>query len=348
MDAEQDHAQGETHDDESAAAAEIRSRIRTIWERERDPYKLCSSAVESGSVPELRECLAIIQEILAEDHDEYINFRSGVFSDALSSHSLNLITYMLDHEGIPVSEIHPIQISRCASKPLIEALIERGWDVNTQNGPAFDKKRLIDHLVPERVNKEGLARWLIEEKGARVDGGEFDPDYSNIAQPAPLLEYCAGFGTVPMFKFLEAKGAKHSRRMLHNAVSTAASLGADPDSNSPAQGPDATSINRTVDMLRYLVDERRLDINGTDSSITHWASTHWGTPICYAARWPKGASVVRWLLKKGADPTIKDLYPSMDAAACAREAKCDEVLQVLENWQRIKNEEVNQKASHTP
>ncbi|KAI0009994.1 hypothetical protein F4779DRAFT_617025 [Xylariaceae sp. FL0662B] len=338
MNTEQGRSQKETHEDASADKAKP-SPPGPVWTSEYNPWTLTASAIESNSISGLREALALTRAFLSDSGDEYIQFRDEVFRSTMSSHSLALLTYMLDNENAPISAVPPVLICQWASKPLTEALVARGWDINTQDNGAFREKRLIDHLVPERAKMEDMVHWLVEEMGARIDGGQFDPDYRVESRPPPILETCAAFGAVPMFKYLEEKGAKHSRRMLHVAVAAAAGIGADPNSNTPAHDRNATSKNSRIEMLRYLVDERRLDVNGMDATVSHkFANTHWGTPICYAARWPKGAPVVKWLLKKGADPTLKDLYPRMDATACAREEKCDEVLEVLENWKQTRNE----------
>ncbi|KAI1370075.1 hypothetical protein F4677DRAFT_439390 [Hypoxylon crocopeplum] len=327
----------DTRGDEPTEVAEPQSS-RLVWTAERNAYTLSASAVETNSVADLRESLSLAQEFLPKFDTDYIQFRDEVFSSVLSIHSLPLLTYMLDNEGVPISAVTPNSVFSWASKPLIEVLVTRGWDVNAQDNSAFAGKRLIDYLIRTRYGKEDLARWLVEEKGAAVDGGQDVPNHSRHAQPPPILETCAAFGTVSMLKFLEGKGAGPSRRMLHVAAEVAAGRGADPDSDHPAQGPGADAKDASVEMLRYLVDERGLDVNGIDSGAPPGlANTSWGTPLCYAARCRDGAPVVRWLLKKGADPSIKRPHSSMDALACAREAGCDEVLNVLEDWQRTRN-----------
>ncbi|XDG05291.1 hypothetical protein ABKA04_004906 [Annulohypoxylon sp. FPYF3050] len=328
-----------TQDGQPAGTAEPSSPL--TWTPEHNAYTLSAAAVENDSIPELKKSLALARIYLPKFDTDYVQFRDEVFRDVLSHHSVTLLTYMLDHEGVPVSLVTPTSFFQWASRPLIEALITRGWDVNTQDSAAFNGNRLIDYLVRERYGKEDLARWLVEEKGAAVESQQSDSDGDEMGvQSPPLLETCAAFGSVPMFKFLEEKGAKSSRRILHVAVETAASRGANPDCEIPAPNPGEKARNMSVEMLHYLVDERQLDINGTDAdgipqNLTY---SHYGTPICYAARCRNGAPVVRWLLKKGADPTSKNPDPRFDAIAYAKEAKCDEVLSVLEEWERTKSQ----------
>lgn len=96
---------------------------------------------------------------------------------------------------------------------------------------------------------------------------------------------------------------------------------------------------------RYLVDEHRFDVNGMDATVAHACPNllqrHWGTPskVCtmrFAARsLKKGAPVVKWLLERGADPSVKHRFTKFtsgrnhDAFAHAKEPKCDEVLEMF-------------------
>lgn len=68
-----------------------------------------------------------------------------------------------------------------------------------------------------------------------------------------------------MFKFLEEKGARSSRRILHMAVETTPGRGADPNCEVPAQSPGGKARNMGAGMLRYLVDEQQLDIKAIDA-----------------------------------------------------------------------------------
>ncbi|KAI1817202.1 ankyrin repeat-containing domain protein [Poronia punctata] len=215
---------------------------------------------------------------------------------------------MLDHESIPVHTVRPRGIFQFADKQLIESLVSRGWDIDTRDestsASPSDGKRLLEYFIRKRYGKEHLARWIIDEKNAAVEN----------TSTSTILETCASFGSVAMFKFLEKRGATLSPGTLHGAVETAASKGVDPDTDAD-----------DAEMLRYLVDERGLDVNVIDDNA--------GTPICCAARWERGVAVVRWLLRKGADPDLED-KDGRDALEFAREGKCHEVLALLEDWKR--------------
>lgn len=75
----------------------------------------------------------------------------------------------------------------------------------------------------------------------------------------------------------------------------------------------------------------KLDINAMDSDLPNRAY-HWGTPVCYAAVKEKGAGVIRWLLEKGAEPTIKTAQDVTDAEELANAMKCGENARILREW----------------
>ncbi|KAI0506249.1 hypothetical protein F5B22DRAFT_624841 [Xylaria bambusicola] len=308
------------------------------WTTDRNAYTTSASAIESNSIPDLQKSLALARDFF--DDDEYAQFREEVFRDILSYNSMDLLLYMLDYERIPITMVTPNSIFQWASKSLIDALTSRGWDVDAMDPPAFNGKRLLDYFVRERYGKEDLARWLVQEKGATVTSRGSCPPSDRDVMRTPLLETCAAFGTVSMLTFLEREGANPTSRMLHVAVEVAAGRGVDPDSDLSQQPQDRH--DRSVEMLHYLVIKRQMSVNAIDTDVCPKGGTdiYWGTPICYAARCSKGAQVVRWLLKKGADPTIRSTCSGMDAIACAREAKCDEIVSILEDWrgERYKNE----------
>lgn len=293
------------------------------WTKEYNPYTLQAAAVEEKTVPAIKEFMETVRARC--EGPDYRELRNMVFQELVQSEQMPLIAYMLDHDDTLASSIQPIAILEHASKPLIDALVAHGWDINTQNhsamaGPTTGRKRLLDYLVTEGEGKESLARWLVEEKGAKLDGytdGHGEP-------PPPLLETCAARGTVAMYRFLEEHGARPCPRALHLAAVTAASRRTDP----------AHDESTSAEMLRFLVEERGADVNGIDSDVSHQPmNTHFGTPIAYAARCPSGTAVVKWLLEKGADPSIKNpFYPPFDAFECAREKHSDEILSILQAW----------------
>ncbi|KAI1159206.1 hypothetical protein F5B18DRAFT_637765 [Nemania serpens] len=289
------------------------------WTAEYNGNTVSAEAIRNESVPSLKESLRLSREFFNDD-EEYIQFWNEVFRDIINHGSMDLLLYMLDNEGAPVTTVTPNPIFEWATKQLIDALIMRGWDVNTMDSVAIQRSSLIDYFIRKRYGKEDLARWLIEEKGVAVSDVQFNPRENAMSYPPSLLEICAAIGTLPMLRFLEEKGASPSPRMLHVAVEAAAAKGADPNNASP---------DDSVQMLRYLVDECQMDVNASDIDVPprdRHQFMYPGTPVMYAARCQDEVSVVRWLLKKGAGPALKSAPTGLDALAYARETRYFEIL----------------------
>lgn len=254
--------------------------------------------------------------------------------------NLDLTRHLLEHEGAPIACVTPRDVEYNFSQPLLELLVDRGWDVNAEEKSESDggRQRLVD-LVCDRGE---TVRWLVE-KGARVDHGQ---SYYEIApQPAPLLETCAALGSVSTFKFLRDRGAPMGVRTLHRAAGSAASIGADPaleDGGSGGESGDegedeeeaADSAQRRrqrADMLRYLVDELGLEVNTMDTDVQGHAE-YWGPPVSYAAARRRGERVVAWLLERGADPRVRNVLSGADAEGVAREEGCEGTAEVISRW----------------
>ncbi|KAM5369161.1 hypothetical protein ACJA88_010634 [Fusarium oxysporum] len=101
-----------------------------------------------------------------------------------------------------------------------------------------------------------------------------------------------------------------------------------------AVGDDAGARNERAEMLVFLVDEMKLDINAMDSTVPYRAY-HWGTPLCYAAVKEKGAHVVRWLLEKGAQPKVETAQNVADAEMLAKLTGCTENARILREWKQM-------------
>lgn len=305
------------------------------WTRDHNPYVLAEAAVETLSIPKLSYALDLGRKAIPHymDEDDYEKLREETFQHIEGGgESQDLLLHMLDKEGFPICRVRPDNIAMWKSpKPIIEALVCRGWDINTPDRSPWQGQPLLQRIIRRAGGQqEDLVRWLIEDQGAKVDIGQFDEHYAFEPHPPPLLETCVHSGiTLSLFKFLESKGARHSRRLLHEAVRAAAQKGIDPAEITNARGL----------VLRYLVDELGCDVNGMDATVDHVCPNtllgHWGTPLNYAVRCEKGTLVVRWLLGKGADPTIRCPFSSgrdYDAFAYAKGTGCDENLKILEQW----------------
>ncbi|KAK8022128.1 hypothetical protein PG993_012895 [Apiospora rasikravindrae] len=310
---------------------------------EYNPSTLREAVYDQKTIPILRECLDLTR---AHAPREYEETRNLVFTDMLQIQELRLIEHMLDNGYMSVSEVEPWFIRQHASKEVVELLLVRGWDINMQDRKSFRDPteteggdRLLDYCVREYLpgGNGDLARWLVAEKGATPDGFTGAQDHK---EPPPVLNEVAQFGTVSLYKFLEEHGASPSPRVLHLAVDIAASMRVDPstpDGKEPVSeynfrnNDDGGSMANRAEMVRFLVEERGLDVNGIDSDVSHAPmKTHFGTPIAYAAGSLHGAKVVAWLLEKGADPTIRGpCWPTQNAYDRARGNQAFEVLTVL-------------------
>ncbi|KAL8814608.1 MAG: hypothetical protein Q9191_008535 [Dirinaria sp. TL-2023a] len=92
-------------------------------------------------------------------------------------------------------------------------------------------------------------------------------------------------------------------------------------------------------IVKYLIDEKGVDVNQMDVPDGAQYSNHWGVPITYVARGgvpdeeDGEVEVVRWLLEKGANPHIKDCWDLSDAVGAAKHYGNHKVLRVLREWE---------------
>ncbi|KAI1371277.1 hypothetical protein F4677DRAFT_315076 [Hypoxylon crocopeplum] len=281
--------------------------------------------------------LAEIQSILQRARTESPEAYSGILRDALwralyRACSPEIIRHLVMIEHAPIDTLSPSVIARSASIPVLDILLSHGWDVNRSGN---DGETIIYYVLHD----EALVRWLVD-RGADIELGDIEylANGRFIPRPPLLLEACAERGSFASFKILLEKGAKLSRRVLHCASHSAAESGADPASPESERwsGEGAEGFARRKErgqILRYLVEEQELDVNQMDSDIP--AQMHWGTPINYAAKARHGIGVVKWLLSKGADPTIKGLDSGMDAEGIARTwAQSEEIVDLVKAWKR--------------
>ncbi|RSL41234.1 hypothetical protein CEP54_015886 [Fusarium duplospermum] len=297
-----------------------------------NPRDILDEAIEHNSISQLAEALKIAQSNPPRN-SSYEKFLSSTLSACVENGKLDLVKYLLEQESAPLTSLSPTKVWPTFSIPLVELLIAHGWDMNQQapRGPTDRCRRLVDMACHD----QDIITWLVDH-GARVDGGEYD--YEIFPQPAPLLETCALQGSVSTFKYLQERGARLGRRTLHLAAGAAAALGVDPkvegdstmDVSEPTENKEAERKRTKLEMLRFLVEEVKLDVNAMDTDIPHHAR-HLGTPICYAASKTNGEAVVRWLLEKGADPNIKNMEGA-DAGYVAKDHGCEKPLAVLKEW----------------
>lgn len=300
------------------------------------PLALANIAIENNSIPQLKYALEQkLQTAGTGWPHAYTDFVRRNFRVALSHNMPEFVSYLLENEPdhVSTSLINESHLWNSASIPLLELLVSKGWDINraSPNRQLGVGERLM--YSPHVLGNEELVVWMVEH-GARIDGGQ-----TGLVQKSspPLLQNCAAHGSVKSFKFLREKGAKMGRRTLHMAVQMAACYGADPSSATaiaPQDGNQERGLKETrrhelEAMLRYLVDELRLDVNAVEIG----RPEVYGTPFNYAASEKKGARVVRWLLGKGAHPTWVNVWQdTRDAEAWAQTFGNEETEQLLQEW----------------
>lgn len=261
------------------------------------PRRLVTDGIRNDSTAEISRALRLDRSLLP-----------FALSSAVSKGSVPLTTYLLTSERAPVETLTPLNIATKPSVELLDAIVCAGWDLN-QRSPdrgAGKGQRLLDLVAWD----EDLVRWCLEHGAQVSDGAE---DENSLTNP-PLTESVAALGTVSSFKLLRASNAHIGRRTLHRAAASAATCDA-------ADKPERMAI------LRFQVEEERLDVNRIDTD--GQLPNHWGTPIAYAAKGKGGEDVVRYLLAKGADPKVKDCWGNHDALSLAELYRNEDVARVL-------------------
>ncbi|KAF4338953.1 hypothetical protein FBEOM_7129 [Fusarium beomiforme] len=268
-------------------------------------------------------------------HNNLQEFLPSVLARCVRHGSIDSVRYLLECEAVPIASLSPLTVAANSSIALLELLLAHGWDINKAEADGYLRGHKLIDLV---CDNHELVQWLVGH-GARVTDGEVD-NYELALQPAPLLETCATRGSVATFRFLQSKGALIGQRTLHRAAGEAAAFGTDPfadfkEVQDGAIEDNARKRRERAEMLVFLVDEMKLNINAMDAMIPDRAN-HWGTPLCYAAVKERGAHVVRWLLEKGAQPTVETVQNVADAEALAQFTGCVENARILREWKRTR------------
>ncbi|KAF4448328.1 hypothetical protein FALBO_16818 [Fusarium albosuccineum] len=246
------------------------------------PRRMINEAVRENSLLQLVSALETIKANPLPD-SSLQQLLPSVLRQCVRHGSVDLVRYLPTQEKTPVKSLSPLTVSANPSISLLELLLDHGWDINKAEagGPLSGGHKLIDLVC----NDGQLVRWLVEH-GARVADGEVD-DHELFPQPSPLLETCAVRGSVTTFRYLQDKGALLGRRTLHRAVGEAASFGTDPFTDGredydvetcrEAEYEPLRDLARRrrerAEMLLFLVDEMKLDINAIDSVIANRAHT---------------------------------------------------------------------------
>lgn len=85
-----------------------------------------ASASVSGDVEKVRELAARNDSALS-----LINYLTDGLAAAIGSNQIEVVRYLLDNGADPNDRLVTVMTSKSRSLPILEALLERGWDVNT-------------------------------------------------------------------------------------------------------------------------------------------------------------------------------------------------------------------------
>jgi ankyrin repeat protein len=275
-------------------------------------------ACRTDDVAELSKCL---KEVSPNGPPSDRQLVTSALQHAVHAGKAKVVKYLLENEDAPLDRILPFRVAHAPSTELFQVLLDNGWDIN-QSVPS--RGGGLGQCLLQRVcDNEVLVRWLLDH-GAKVEGVYSDP-YNH----PPLLESAASRGTLSIFKLLRSRGAELGPRTLHRAASSAAGYDDDPD-----------GLRTRMEVVDYLVDEMGIDVNALDTS--EQLPNHWGTPLCYVARCRSGTVITRFLLDRGADPTIKDCWGIHDAFQAAEHNGNKVVMELLQEWKakRVEDQSV--------
>ncbi|KAJ4288502.1 hypothetical protein N0V90_011738 [Kalmusia sp. IMI 367209] len=286
------------------------------------PQERVNTAINADSTSQL---LAALESAASGSITAFQELLNSSLAAAVSKGSVELTKCILD-EGAEVSALNIFDVASRPSIALFEVLNSYGYNFNQQG--AKDSIMKGRSLIYKVLHDATIVEWLINH-GASVDIGE--EQYEVEARPPLLLETCAALGSVSSFKRLKDHGAKVPRRALHVAVGEAAALGANPNNILQKDSVEIEDEKHKIDreeMLRYLVDDLRLDVNALDCD--EYKFKFWGPPLNYAAKEQNGGAVVHWLLGKGADPNNSSTG-GMTTEQMAKTYNAKEVLMILED-----------------
>lgn len=276
------------------------------------PYATISKGCKTNN---LTEVLRGIRAASTNDPQKDQELLSWSVRRAVWVGNTEILRYLLEHESAQPDPLPPIMVSVSPSIPLLELLFDHGWDINQRDNGAGGGQTLLQLVCGD----ESLVHWCLDH-GASVEDKHPDP-----YKCPPLLELVATRNTVDVFKLLRSLGAQLGPRTLHRAASAAAH-----------HSDDEHQAIRMA-MVKYLVDELGLDVNAMDCE-GKWPN-HWGTPLCYACRCDNGGEVVRFLLDRGADPSIKDCWGMHNALDIAGKEKDGQVSELLRAWMAEKTQQ---------
>jgi hypothetical protein len=267
----------------------------------RKPQTYLRVLVHASTYDDVEELRKGLEMARAKGQPYYTASLEESFLTAVSQGSQLVVRYLLIHTGA-VCVIEPRHVSVNPPRWVLQSLVSSGWDINQHD--AGDGKKLLHYVCDD----ESLVSWALDHG---YHPGACIPDHSSRCPP--LLDTVALKGSVATYKLLASLGAPRGLRTLHMAVSSC-----------------TNSNSSRMAMVKFLVNELELDVNGLDTP--GFLPDNWGTPLCYAARWRSGhEEVVRLLLERGANPTLNSAGRP-NAVQVAESSGNHGVLTLLRQW----------------
>ncbi|PWY69624.1 ankyrin [Aspergillus sclerotioniger CBS 115572] len=218
-----------------------------------------------------------------------------VMCQAVEQDRVPFIQALLDR-GFPLDPCYARIATRHQSKKTLALWMENGWDINA---PMCGTEPSVLGIA---VNDESMAVWLLDN-GA-------DPNKRTFMDVTPL-SWAVEWGSISVIKaMLDRTTDIHAGQVLHHA---------------------ARRASDTIQVLEMLI-EKGAPLNTPmyqdSNTVSMQCFMSLGTPLHTAAELGN-LDVVRLLLSKGADPTVKD-YQGKTVIELARRMNRLEVVEVLE------------------
>ncbi|KAL6716619.1 hypothetical protein ACLMJK_006187 [Lecanora helva] len=256
---------------------------------------------------------------------------------AIKKASVPIVKYLLEQEKTPVAGLQPYRVWMAVSRAsededrgkkeqnairVWQTLFEHGWDVNCRESSESQNSN-GDRLLTMVCDSENLVNWLLSHGAVAAD----PPDLDSFSTP-PILERVASTGSISTFRLLRDNGAQITQRLLHRAVQSAAYSG------------DRETFEERMKMVRFLVEDLGCDVNAMDVVEGQQLPNHWGTPAAYAMQTgyqpaDQKVELIKYLLEKGADSTIKDCFGNLSLLDRAERAGNQEILDLIRNEKKV-------------
>lgn len=288
------------------------------------PGRLVLQACQTNDVSLITQAISLASSPTSRDSVESI--LSQAVNQSIRRNATSVLTYVLEN-GAQVPTCSDISIENPSTSTL-QILLDHGWDINART---LGGKPFLWNAV---LISEELVRWCLAHGAIAIPkdlhlSTEEERLKDEFGCPS-ILESAAKNSSVTTFELLRSKGAPIGRRTLHFAAAAAFKT---PDT-------EDSVFSERMDMVIHLVDTLGLDPNALDQPKGYSWGNHWGTPLCYVAKClnPKWdcTEVVKFLLKKGADPELVMDPAGWNAIELAKQANNEQLLKNLQDWKTDK------------